>query len=70
MRARIKLYIGKAEKILKGSLDLIPSPSPSVKVQIMGGKGWMGCKCTTLLGNVKKLYFQKFVDKAQQHYDF
>ena len=28
----------KVEKILKGSLDLIPSPSPSVKIQIMGGK--------------------------------
>ena len=28
----------KVKKILKGSLDLIPSPSPSVKVQIMDGK--------------------------------
>ena len=28
----------KVEKILKGSLDSIPSPSPSVKIQIMGGK--------------------------------
>ena len=28
--------IHKVEKILKGSLDLIPSPSPSVKIQIMG----------------------------------
>ena len=27
---------GKVEKILKGALDLIPSPS--VKIQIMGGK--------------------------------
>ena len=26
----------KVEKILKGSLDLIPSPSPLVKIQIMG----------------------------------
>jgi hypothetical protein len=25
----------KVEKILKGSLDSIPSPSPSVKIQIM-----------------------------------
>ena len=25
----------KVEKILKGSLDLIPSPSPSVKIQII-----------------------------------
>jgi hypothetical protein len=30
--------IFKVEKILKGSLDLIPPPSPSVKIQIMGGK--------------------------------
>ena len=28
----------KVEKILKGSLDLIPSPPPSVKIQIIGGK--------------------------------
>ena len=28
----------KVEKILKGSLDLIPSPSPSVKIQIWAGK--------------------------------
>ena len=27
----------KVEKILKGSLDSIPSPSPSVKIQIIGG---------------------------------
>ena len=35
------LYEGaycKVEKILKGSLDLIPSPSPSVNIQIMCGK--------------------------------
>ena len=30
---------GKVEKILKDRLDSIPSPSPSVKIQIMGGKG-------------------------------
>ena len=28
----------KIEKILKGSLDSIPSPSPSMKIQIMGRK--------------------------------
>ena len=37
---------GKVENILKGSLDSIPSPSSSVKIQIMGGK--------TLLGIVNK----------------
>ena len=32
------LDLDKVEKILKGSLDLIPSPSPSVKIHIMAGK--------------------------------
>ena len=45
----------KVEKILKASLDLIPSPSPSVKVQIMGGKVCLRCKGKTLLGIVNKL---------------
>ena len=45
----------KVEKILKGSLDSIPSPSPSVKVQIMGGKVSLRCKGKTLLGVVNKL---------------
>ena len=44
----------KVEKILKGNLDLIPSPSPSVKIQIMGGKVcWR--KGKTLQGVVNKL---------------
>ena len=41
-------YKVKVEKILKGSLDSIPSPSSSVKIQIIGGKG-----------NVNKLFFSK-----------
>ena len=45
----------KVENILKGSLDLIPSPSPSVKIQIMGGKVCLMCKGKTLLGVVNKL---------------
>jgi len=37
--------VSKVEKILKGSLDLIPSPSPpSVKIQIMDGKFSLKCK--------------------------
>ena len=40
----------KVEKILKSSLDSIPSPSPSVKIQIMGGKVCLRCKGKTLLG--------------------
>ena len=31
----------KVEKILKGSLDSIRSPLPSVKIQIMGGKVYL-----------------------------
>ena len=34
----------KEEKILKGSLDSIPSPPPSVKIQIMGSKVFLRCK--------------------------
>ena len=33
----------KVEKILKGCLDSIPSPSPSAKIQIMGGKVCLRC---------------------------
>ena len=45
--------ITKVEKILKGSLDLIPSPS--VKIQIMGRKFCLRWKDKTLLGVVNKL---------------
>ena len=41
----------RVEDILKGSLNLIPSTSPSVEIQIMGGS----CKGKTLLGVVNKL---------------
>jgi hypothetical protein len=47
--------MGKVEKVLKGSLDLIPSPSPSVKIQIMGGKVCLRCNGKTLQGVVNKL---------------
>jgi hypothetical protein len=47
--------MNKVEKILKGSLDLIPSPSPSVKTQINGGKVSLRCKGKTLLGVVNKI---------------
>ena len=43
----------KVKKILEDSLDSIPSPS--VKIQIMGGKVGMRCKGKTLLGVVNKL---------------
>ena len=47
--------LDKVEKILKGSLDSIPSPAPSVKIQIMGRKVSLSCKGETLLGVVNKL---------------
>ena len=43
----------KVEKILKGSLDSIPSPP--VKIQIMGGKVCLRRKGKTLLGIINKL---------------
>jgi hypothetical protein len=49
----------KVEKILIGGLDLIPSPSPSMKIQIMGGKICLRCKGKTYR-------CQKFVDITQQ----
>ena len=51
------LYFIKVEKILKCSLHLIPSPS--VKIQIIGGKVFLRCKGKTLLGVVNKLLKQK-----------
>ena len=45
--------VNKVEKILKGSLDSIPSPS--VKIQIMGGKVCLQYKGKTLLGIINKV---------------
>ena len=47
----------KVENILKGSLDSIPSPS--VKIQTMGGKVCLMGKGKTLLGIVNKLIVSK-----------
>ena len=47
-------FSSKVEQILKGSLDSIQSPSPSMKIQIMGGKVFLRCK-GILLGIVSKL---------------
>ena len=44
----------KVENIYEDSLDLIPSPSPSVKIQIVGGKVCLRCKGKTLSGVVNK----------------
>ena len=55
------MSLDKVEKILKGNLDLIPSPSPQVKIQIMGGKVCLKCKGKTLLGDVNKLFVFKIL---------
>jgi hypothetical protein len=49
----------KVEKISKGRLDSISSPSPSVKIQIMGGKVCLRHKSKTLLVIVIKLFVFK-----------
>ena len=41
--------VGKVENISEGSLDLILSPSPSVKIQIMFGTICLSCKGKTML---------------------
>ena len=48
------IYI-KVEKILKSSLNLISSPSPSLKIQIMDEKVCLRGEGKTLLGDVNKL---------------
>jgi hypothetical protein len=47
--------IKKVEKILNGTLDSVPSPSPSVKIQIMDRKVCLRYKGKTFLGVVNKL---------------
>ena len=52
-----KQVFSKVEKILKGSLDLMPSPSTSVEIRIIGGKVCLKCRGKTLLEVVNKLKF-------------
>ena len=49
----------KVEKILKGSLDSIPSPSPSVKIQIWAGKFAWDVKAKHGLALLTKFWKQK-----------
>ena len=49
----------KVEKILKGILDSIPSPSPSVQIQIRGGKVCLRRKGKTLLGIETNFLYSK-----------
>ena len=60
----------KVEKILKDSLDSIPSPSPSVKIQIMGRKDFLRGRDKTLLGVVNKLLKKKSLLTFQQCFAF
>ena len=55
----VNFYLDKVEKILKGNLDSSPSPSSSVKIQIMGGKVCLRCIGKTLLGILNKLFIFK-----------
>ena len=50
----LNLFLAKVDNISKCSLDSIPSPLPSVRIQIMGGKVFLRCKSKTLLGIVNK----------------
>jgi hypothetical protein len=57
--------VGKVEKILKSSLDAIPSPS--VKIQIVGGKSCLRCKWQNIVGHCQQTFEnKKFVDITQQ----
>ena len=50
----------KVENMLKDSLDMIPSHSPSaIIIQIIGGKICLKCKGKTLLGVVNKIFVFK-----------
>ena len=55
----VTTWFFKVERILKGSFDSIPSPSPSVKIQIREGKVFLRCNGNTLLGVVNKLLITK-----------
>ena len=48
----ILVFVSKVEKVLKGSLDSIPSPSSSVKIQVMGREG-LKTKSNFLPDNLK-----------------
>ena len=63
------LKFRKIEKILEDSLALIPSPSPSMKIQIIGGK--YGVIRQNIAGwCLHNICFQKLVDNAQQCFAF
>ena len=59
-----RMKIHKVEKILKGGLESIPKPSPSMKILIMGGKVCLRWKDKKLLGVVNKLLKAKDLLKS------
>ena len=54
----------KVEKIWEDILDSIPSPSTSVKIQIIGGKVYLREWGKTLLGDVNTLFVFKSLLKT------
>ena len=64
---KIKIHNIKVEKILKGSLDSISSPLPSVKIQIVGRKVCLRCKGKTLLAIVNKFLKTKSLTTSPSH---
>ena len=64
----VNRYVILVQKILKGSLDLIPSRTPSLKIQIMGGKVCLRYKGKTLLGIVNELLKKRNVEIIQPYY--
>ena len=54
---RSDMHWNKVKKIKEDSLDLLSSPSPSVNIQIMGGKVCLRLKGKTLLDIVNKQCF-------------
>jgi hypothetical protein len=62
--------IFKVEKILEDNLDSIPSPSPSLKIQVIGRKVCLRHKGKTLLGIVNKLFVSKVFDNIQKCFAF
>ena len=63
----MKTIFSKVENFLKGSLDLIPSPSPSMKIQIMRQESLIAVQRQNIAGCCQQAFcFQKFVDITQQ----
>ena len=60
----------KVENILKSSLDSIPSPSPLVKIQNMGGKLFSTKSLLTTTSNVLPLHLKQTFHFPAQNLNF